>query len=451
MAIACEESKTNKKIFNFIANDLIFQNFIFALSTIIHIIFYILALLLPPIFISFFNFILTLIQNNFDLHASCNKCLNKKSDKCTEKEFDISDTTLDEASCEKNEHIATSNNVSTSTEDEKPSQEQTVNNHRVHRAPMFFDPGLFHGTEDENIDQYFQRFEMVANANFWDDGCKIKYFPCYLRGTACQWYHVFSDTHSDKLDWPTLKNAALDAFKQLAFQDIVFDKLLSRYQDTDESATSYCYHILFLCQQYDPNMSEQMKMQFLRRGLNSSIIKNVLVHKADTVEQLIDNIKNAEYVRYLKQQRKNKIGNSSVMNNPIMQSTTPFMEVPRITTQERQNVPSPVPVISDMSTAYKSYNMASRPQENPDAGQQSSQQKTQYDQKTMQPFNDETDMHSQFQQHGSSNKYNIPFKKPKQQCNYCCRENHSSKTCFRKKDYFKKMSFMLTQTQSMMI
>ena len=70
------------------------------------------------------------------------------------------------------------------------------------------EPNIFHGTPEEDGQEWLSRFEILADANKWDTN-KITYVKLYLEGTPRQWILV-----RDPRTWEDFKRQFLDAFKQ---------------------------------------------------------------------------------------------------------------------------------------------------------------------------------------------------------------------------------------------
>nr|ABL86704.1 putative gag protein [Adineta vaga] len=125
----------------------------------------------------------------------------------------------------------------------------------------------FTGNEEEKIAKFISNIERIGkmiNAN--DD---ILYCMCTAKidGEAKRWY----ENNTSLINWEQLKPALLERFTTPDSSTKIFEQLKERKQRPDESITSFFDTITKLCHDYDPEMSEKMKVSWLENGVKDSL------------------------------------------------------------------------------------------------------------------------------------------------------------------------------------
>ena len=132
------------------------------------------------------------------------------------------------------------------------------------------EPSIFHGTPEEDAQDWLDRFEEIVEVNNWKTK-RLTYVKLYLEGSARKWFLV-----ANPQTWEELQTGFLDAFKHAHFQMRVEARLRSRQQGLNEPVTDYFYDIMDLCQQLeedlDEDMAEEKKVQHLLRGLTPKLL-----------------------------------------------------------------------------------------------------------------------------------------------------------------------------------
>jgi len=161
-------------------------------------------------------------------------------------------------------------------------------------------PPTFNGTSSENVGRFLRDFERAAQANRWSQVTKMINLPCYLRGTAADWF----DRNERTLPNYTEAAAALrDAFKKSGEDMEAYYTLLSRRQGPEEDAGAYVQDVLRLCHACG-DMKEAERVRHVLRGLQPRMLEKVALMDNHSLSALTDNIRRVEGTHILLSQRR---------------------------------------------------------------------------------------------------------------------------------------------------
>lgn len=172
---------------------------------------------------------------------------------------------------------------------------------RVPSACM--DPGTFSGRPNESALNFMSHFEVVARANDWDFVLKCKYFPCFLRDAAQQWYNNCT-RDGPFTSWVRLCDAFREHFNSQSYVEMAEAKLQMRLQGASERFESYFYDVLNLCDIIDPQMSEQQKTRHLLRGMKSDLVEKIYPMNIGDTAALLQVAISHEAARFVTAQRR---------------------------------------------------------------------------------------------------------------------------------------------------
>ena len=171
---------------------------------------------------------------------------------------------------------------------------------------QYCDPPTFHGKDDEDATEWLARYEASGRYNNWDDPALFTNFERYIEGACRQWFQclVPAPTHwEDTLEVPAANGAARipptiqakslfkAAFQQENYALYQEQHLRNKIQERDESATSYYYDVLSLCRKVDPAMAEQTKLNFLYKGLNRGLLRQIYPLQPATCADFLAKVK----------------------------------------------------------------------------------------------------------------------------------------------------------------
>lgn len=155
--------------------------------------------------------------------------------------------------------------------------------------------------------EWLERYEAVGAYNRWTAGYLASNFGMYLDGSARKWYNctqlpnLWTDTPEVPADPDNgvaftarvlgLRMRFLEEFQPLNYALCQENKLRHRKQGLDEPATAYYYDILNLCRLVNPTMTEVSKLDYLFRGLKSSLLEKVYPMKPKNCKEFLEFMK----------------------------------------------------------------------------------------------------------------------------------------------------------------
>jgi len=186
-------------------------------------------------------------------------------------------------------------------------------------------PSKFNPNDDPY--KYLQQFEVVANSNGWTSEIKVQQLPSYLTSSASLWYLNWRKERSEKhkngpkpeeteptVTWSELTIALQEAFQTVANKRTAEKKLQERKQQLGEKVDQFIYTYMDLCNDYDPNMSEEDKVDKIIRALLPTYLKKLHPMGIKTVAELV--------------QKSRKISESKVYVEENLEFVTAVVENP---------------------------------------------------------------------------------------------------------------------------
>lgn len=162
---------------------------------------------------------------------------------------------------------------------------------RTHKskAPMMT-PKSFEGNIGESATDFLENFRIACVVNGWCGEERTNFLPCYLQGAALTWYA--NNVIDKNYTWDQVVHFFLEAHKDESLKTVLSFKLKNKkFQPNDESANTYIQYVQDTCRKIDPNMPKNTVKEYLLNGLDKDIFKQVLICGADTLEDVIKNIK----------------------------------------------------------------------------------------------------------------------------------------------------------------
>ncbi|CAK9188724.1 unnamed protein product [Sphagnum troendelagicum] len=131
----------------------------------------------------------------------------------------------------------------------------------------------FTGNCIEEVDEYISKIESIGALTKEPEATLHILLKTKLSGPAELWYE---DNQATLDTWPKLRAAIQHRFQQpMMIQKLIFI-LDHRKHEENESVDNYCDDICRLCRRIDFNMSKQMILYFLQKGIRDSMRTNIV-------------------------------------------------------------------------------------------------------------------------------------------------------------------------------
>lgn len=159
----------------------------------------------------------------------------------------------------------------------------------------------FTGSSDEDIDEYLEMFEEIADSQGWADTKKLMELRLHLKGKALLWLRV--QKTEDKKSYCTLKERLLQKFRTIGgATESLFMAMLACKQQRGEDADSYVYQKLLKIKRYEvakgDTIGQAATVAYIHDGLlpHLQISVNSMVDHC-SVDQLLTALERAERQR----------------------------------------------------------------------------------------------------------------------------------------------------------
>lgn len=152
-------------------------------------------------------------------------------------------------------------------------------------------PKSFGGTTSESVEEFIKNFTRAAKANRWTEETKLLQLPCYLEGSALDY---FETVEGQCENFEAAVQKLKFAFKSSVESERNYFKLLNRKQRRNEDLWTFFNDVLKLCYNSNQEMSDPEKVGFIIRGLQPKILEKVNLMDNSTLEKLRKNLQKIE-------------------------------------------------------------------------------------------------------------------------------------------------------------
>ncbi|CAF4378547.1 unnamed protein product, partial [Didymodactylos carnosus] len=128
--------------------------------------------------------------------------------------------------------------------------------------------GAFDGNESTEVEHFLAQIERIGNLIEAQPNVLCSMTKAKLVGEPANW---FTANQATLTEWEELKDQMLTRSKTVTSSSQLFEKLTKRRQEPDESIITYYDSVIKLCREYDPSMSDKMKISFLEKGLKDEL------------------------------------------------------------------------------------------------------------------------------------------------------------------------------------
>lgn len=143
-------------------------------------------------------------------------------------------------------------------------------------------PKSFHGDIYEDVEDWLEHFERVADVNGWDRARKLRHVYFALEDAARTWY----ENHEAVMtSWEEFRRHLLAAYASTDRREKAENALQARNQRTNESVGMYIEDMSRLFKRADPNMTEEKKLRHLLRGVKEELFAGLVRNPPRTVAE----------------------------------------------------------------------------------------------------------------------------------------------------------------------
>ncbi|CAF3804972.1 unnamed protein product [Rotaria sp. Silwood1] len=115
------------------------------------------------------------------------------------------------------------------------------------------------------------------------DDTKHQHIVKELTGAAKEWYNKHQEECSNYI---SLKNELKTTFSSSIRDEMAFQRL-PRQQNHNETIIDYYNHVLDLCKQADPNMSDESIVKYLKQGVKQSFHEKIIEQDPTTPKEFL--------------------------------------------------------------------------------------------------------------------------------------------------------------------
>ena len=151
---------------------------------------------------------------------------------------------------------------------------------------------IYSGKQNENANEFLNRFERAARLNQWSDEVRMNQFEVHLSGTASQWFTSMR-RRQRFWNWKDLTDEFRKCFGH-KFRSSIGRQLYTRVQNKSEDLNTYYWSIVDLCNKYDPFMHEDERIDRFIEGVLPEYRNGFAMNRPRSLDHLFEMIQNVQ-------------------------------------------------------------------------------------------------------------------------------------------------------------
>ncbi|CAF2994422.1 unnamed protein product [Rotaria sp. Silwood2] len=186
---------------------------------------------------------------------------------------------------------------------------------------------LFSGKLNENVIKWLNGITNELNVMKYDDDQKLSVIQTYLMDDARKW---FINNSARLGTWPSFCEAIVKTFSSSFAKEVAINQVSQRRQGLNETVMHYYSEMMELFYIMDHQMSDSLKVSYLKTGLKLSLKKEVSRKNRDTPAEFLKIAQEEESLDYAidteaQNLQLSSINEKQITNNlTIMRSPSPL-------------------------------------------------------------------------------------------------------------------------------
>lgn len=139
-------------------------------------------------------------------------------------------------------------------------------NKRMSFNQLMHKPDIFSGKENEDIDKFIKKFELISVVNEWDDKDKLIILQLYLKDSAEDFFEQLK-LKNENITWNEVKNELITEFTIVGNKHLLMAKLQNLKLMKGETYKEFIINITGICYKINKNMTEEEICEHILKGL----------------------------------------------------------------------------------------------------------------------------------------------------------------------------------------
>lgn len=158
---------------------------------------------------------------------------------------------------------------------------------------MVHQPSSFSADLEQDVEIFFENFDLAAIINEWGDLEKITLLPIYLKGTAEKFFRIIKSKNRT-ITWDEAKLQLKEKFTTVGNNKRLQAQLYNRKLKEGEGLNEFVIDIIDLCNRIDRDMKEGDICENILRGLSKEVYETIKMLDNSTIKGIENNLKKYE-------------------------------------------------------------------------------------------------------------------------------------------------------------
>lgn len=172
-------------------------------------------------------------------------------------------------------------------------------------------PDRYRGAAFEDIEDWLDKYERVAQINQWTEQQKLSHVYFALDDSGRTWYE---NREAILTTWNDFRQKITDTFASADRRDRAQQLMELRVQQPNESVTMFAEDMARLFRRADPNMTEDRKLRYLMRGVKEQLFAGLVRNPPVTVADFIREATAIERALHQRCRQYDRLSTSTTIN-----------------------------------------------------------------------------------------------------------------------------------------
>jgi len=194
------------------------------------------------------------------------------------------------------EQINTNKNI------EKVSKKILKNKHSIKMA-FNHKPDIFSGKENEDIDKFIKKFELISVVNEWEDKDKVIILQLYLKDSAEDFFEQLK-SKNENITWNEVKSELITEFTLVGNKHLLRAKLENLKLVKGETYKEFIIKIVGICYKINKNMTEEEICEHILKGVPKETFQLIRLSDNTSIASIKKTLEKLEVTNLLRSEDK---------------------------------------------------------------------------------------------------------------------------------------------------
>lgn len=180
---------------------------------------------------------------------------------------------------------------------------KTIKNKHSIKMAFNHKPDIFSGKENEDIDKFIKKFELISVVNEWEDKDKVIILQLYLKDSAEDFFEQLK-TKNENITWNEVKSELITEFTLVGNKHLLMAKLENLKLAKGETYKEFIIKIIGICYKINKNMTEEEICEHILKGVPKETFQLIRLADNTSIASIKKTLEKLEVTNLLRSEDK---------------------------------------------------------------------------------------------------------------------------------------------------